>query len=192
MNLPTFSFELQEAFNFAWQYLINNHTDKSIRHVNESVFRYFVIRHFLEHHPNIGIDDEWKRIDLLLRHDNHQAAIEFKFYDSRPSKPIHGLTTYKGGAGKKNHAEFENSLKSLLSLDEKDWYKTQKANITERYFILVGTKLPNSDNKRDFAIFYYPANEISVDFCELNTIEQHNTMLGETQVFGWLCRVTAK
>lgn len=184
-----FSTALSDAFNHAWKYLIENHTDKTIRHLNESVFRYLVIQHLSHYNQDIGIDDEWKRIDLLLRDNLCQAAIEFKFYDSRPLRALSGATTYKGGSGKANYKEFEKSLKILVNLNSQSWYKEQNANITERYFILTGTKHLNSSPRRDFFSWYYPATKINSDFCELEIIDQNRESLGAIQIFGWLCHV---
>ena len=188
-----FSSALKDAFNHAWQYLITNHTKENIRHINESVFRYWIIQYLMQQrHNDISIDDEWKRIDLLLRDDNCQAAIEFKFYDSRPFHPISGSTTYKGGAGSENYKEFKKSLKILTELNNEDWYKKQKANITEQYFILIGTKHQDNKPNRDFSTWYYPATDIKIDFCELKIIEQKYEALSDIQIFGWLCNVIKK
>ena len=184
-----FCSSIRSAFNGAWNELLTTHTSECIRHVNESVFRYLVIKKLLGDNHGFKIDDEWKRIDMLMRSEERQAAIEFKFYDSRPFNHISGKPTLKGGAGKKNFGEFTKSLNGLKNLHQETWYGEQKANILERYFILIGTSRPEYGAKSDFMSWYYPAEKIQPKECELHVMEQHATVLGNAHIFGWLCKV---
>lgn len=182
---------LSIAFVNAWNKLIRTTDENTIRHVNESVFRYFVVHELNLLHPNFHIEDEWKRIDLLLRGKDEQAAIEFKFYDSRPLNQISGTQALKGGAGERNFNEFLNSLKILCNdLENMSWYKQQGANVTEKYFILVGTKRPANGAKGDFKAWYYPTNNIKCpENIELKKIIEFNHAVMDYEAFGWLCKV---
>ena len=130
-----FSLPLKVAFNSAWAELATNHKPETIRHVNESVFRYFVIKELLKGKHAFEIEDEWNRIDLLLRTKEKQAAIEFKFYDSRPFNSISGTCKYKGGASDKNYGEFVHAINRLRYIHETNWHSIQKANIIEKCLV---------------------------------------------------------
>jgi len=157
--------------------------------MNESVFRYLLVRQLLNLNPPFTVDDEWKRIDLFLQAKDSQAAIEIKFYDSRPLNPISGKVTYKGGAGQKNWSEFNNSLRGLLNLRDQPWHEKQFANIKNLYFILIGTKREELGYKGDFMEWYYPTNRMNVDFCSVHEVVSKTSRIDGMTVFGWLCKV---
>lgn len=157
MNDPQFEKTLKDALQSTWDRIILSHDRVSLCHVNESVFRYFLTENLLKSKPLFSIESEWRKIDLLLNYRNEkQAAIEIKFYDCRVNRPIHGNPSYRGGASRQNLREFDNSLNNLRTLERNNWYEEQGMNITERYFILFGTRRPELGNRGDFERYYYP------------------------------------
>jgi len=191
IDVKTFSDCLKIAFNNAWTKLISEHDINTFRHVNESVFRYFIVRELISLDSKFDIEDEWHRIDLLLKSPSSQAAVELKFYDSRPLYTIDGLTKLKGGAGSKNFSEFLNSLRIINSeIDNFNWYREEGANINERFFILIGTKRISAGRNGDFKRLYFPVETIDISLdIKLEKISEHFHSYNDLEVFGWLCRI---
>jgi hypothetical protein len=195
--MSEFEEHVVRAYRGAWKKLISDHSDITLRHANESVFRYFFIQELLHQKVELSIEDEWRRIDLLLRAPNCQAAIEFKFYDTRPMNMLDGKVRYKGGSGNKNFQEFRKSLSQLASLEASPWYQNDKANITDRYFVLVGTKWPKLGLSGNFSNHYYPLEKVAEKVASLSDVimtplgESHE-FIGNAEIFGWICSVVGK
>lgn len=185
---------LAQAFESAWQRMISENDAESLRHVNESVFRYFFVSELRTIVGPGACQDEWKRIDLLIRGEREQTAVEFKYFDSRPfphlkSKTVH----FKGKPGAANRGEFTKSLEGLMRLQDNKWYESEEANITERYFVLLGVdRLVNP--RLCFSEHYVPDHvKAPADYnLKFLTNRQHR-FDGPDEglfVFGWLARVT--
>lgn len=188
---------LTQAFEFAWLRFLSENTPESIRHVNESVFRYFMVSALRELLGPGVCEDEWKRIDLMLRAEGEQSAVELKFYDSRPFRHLNSETVHhKGKPSKGNKNEFAKSLDGLMNLQDKDnkWYHNEGANITERFFVLVGVDR-NEKPSLCFSDYYLPANLKSKVGYQFEFLAEREKRLNEPEndlfVFGWLARVTA-
>lgn len=179
---------IKTTFEKSFQKILKEVDKVEFRHINESVFRYIFIRSL----PlGIGIEDEWKRIDLLLHDTSGQYAIEFKQYDTRPLNRFDGKNaTYKGGASPKNFDEFLYSARKLVELKNYDSQLKMDCNIEETYFILLagdrgyaGRKFSEDyggrhiDELRKIGI---EANEI------ISKSEQINTGL---TIFGWVLKI---
>lgn len=197
-----------EAFNQSWNRLITeiNGEEDFVRHLNESVFRYFFVSKLRAQLKNATCEDEWHKVDLLVKgklvkgKESH-AAIEFKFYDCRPLNWLSGETTYKGSVSKKNLGEFVNSLEILANLDKPDFFKTQKDplageakgrdKIKEKYFVLVGVDrvLEGSKSNMKFSEYYGKdaAIEKKYPLRLLGQVKQKE--IGNLKIFGWICAV---
>ncbi|MEO7097937.1 MAG: hypothetical protein ABI162_01150 [Luteolibacter sp.] len=188
--MSEFEDHVVKAYRGAWDKLVAEHCDLTLRHVNESVFRYFFIQELLRQNVQLSIEDEWRRIDLLLKAPNCQAAIEFKFYDKRPIVTLGGKVRYKGGSGPQNFGEFTKSLEQLMSLETKTWYQQDKANVTERYFVLVGTKWQEGGRSGDFSNHYYPPQVVKMPAgITMKPLATTHEIVGNAEVFGWICSV---
>ncbi len=189
---------LMRAFEYAWLRMISENDGESLRHMNESVFRYFFVSAVRTIVGPKVCEDEWKRIDLLIRGEGEQAAVEFKFYDSRPFRHLKSETVhYKGKPSEGNRDEFAKSLTELMSHQESGrnkWYESEDANITERYFVLVGVDRLAKD-RLCFSEHYLPQNARSLASYNLDFLTDREHRFDDDPennlyVFGWLARVT--
>ena len=97
------------VFDEAVQITLDGVDADNYRFINESVFRYNFIKVLPK---NIGIEDEWKRIDLVIHESDKHYPIEFKQYATRPLNRFDGKKcSFKGGAGEGNFSEFITSSK---------------------------------------------------------------------------------
>lgn len=183
---------LSEAFKDAFEEITQNNSSDSIRHVNESVFRYILIKNLLKKNDlSFSVEDEWKRIDIYLIGKKSNAAVEIKFYDSRPLKNEHGdVIYYKGSASAKNLEEFKSSLEKLRErMDDKD---KKFGNITEIYYILVGTKRGIRNNRHDFQERYMPSEDFLNTYnlkllCNAEDRLESKAENDVLTIFGWIC-----
>lgn len=101
-----------------------------VRNTDESTFRSFFLRSLLTYHKDWDCDSEWSRVDLLVRGSGEKAFIEFKYYLSKPRRMLDGKQKgFKGGAGKKNEAEFQCCIEQL--------HTTPYGPVDNKYVVLV-------------------------------------------------------
>jgi hypothetical protein len=97
----------------AWDQLRAELMPLDVEAVNESVFRYFCIRH-LPTVPSLRYETEWhKRVDLHVSTAACSFAVEFKWYARRHHRRDGRPVGNKGGASKQNEAEFAKSWRKL-------------------------------------------------------------------------------
>jgi len=186
-TMSSYDQSVLEAFRSAWDRLCILARTVPVRHVNESVFRFLFIESFLGQNRRLECDDEWKRLDLLVRGLGHQAAVEFKFYDSKPLRHVDGRVTWKGGPGERNLGEFLKAVEDLRTLETRPWYAQTGARIDERYVVLVAVDRPERGARGLYSTWYLkPKVHGSLDIlCVL----EGKLPLDDLPVFGWVGKI---
>ena len=178
---------ISDSFKKAFETCLLDIDADAVRHLNESVFRYYFIKALP---AGIGKEDEWKRIDLLIHNESGHYPIEFKFYDKRPLNRFDSKKpSYKGGPSEKNFREFKKSCFTLLDLGNNQEIQKLGADIKDKYFILVAAD--RDSDKVKFADFYLGKHitklqEEGVTSKEL-VFEQKT--IDSINVFGWVLKL---
>lgn len=182
---------IKKAFIRSFEHLCSEVSGDKFRHINESVFRYFFIQALYSVKPDIGIEDEWKKIDILVHDKGFHYPIEMKFYDTRPMYIIGSETLgTKGGAGGKNFDEFLASAKKLVGIEER--HKKIPFNIGARYFILVAGDRPGAEQyakyyRGNIHIEALTENGISSEILETRIYQKD-----KLEIFGWVMKMKKK
>lgn len=93
-----------------------------IGHWNESVFRFFIVRRFLELNPCTRCETEWNRIDLFFQDSSVSVLLEIKFYCTRTSANLPGSKQKrKGGPSTQNFGEFCKNIEKLRDCPSAAW-----------------------------------------------------------------------
>ena len=72
---------IPEALDATWLRIDRTLQDAPLSLWNESVFRFLFIRSLLSLRPDVRLQTEWDRFDLLAQlGDGYNLLIEFKFY----------------------------------------------------------------------------------------------------------------
>jgi hypothetical protein len=101
-----------------------------IGNTDEATFRTFFIEALKRRYPTARLETEWRRFDLLVRFDDSNVLIEFKYYLARPTLDLDGRHIgWKGGAGAQNERELRQCLQKL--------HECIHAPIHARYLVLV-------------------------------------------------------
>lgn len=182
---------IKKAFIDSFNYLCSQVVNVPFRHINENVYRYFFIKHLPK---NIGIEDEWHRIDLLLHDQNFQYPIEFKQYSTRPLLLLgKNKCGRKGGAGKKNFQEFLNSAKKLVEKREEPFYSRNNCNFKNSYFVLVAGDTAGEKGKNRFDYWYSDQNRHLDALLEIGikskVIAQKEFRSPSEKIFGWILEI---
>jgi hypothetical protein len=178
---------VKKAFTDSFNSLCSQVNESTYRHINESVYRYL----FIQNLPaSIGIEDEWRRIDLLLHDSNFQYPIEFKQYDTRPRLNFgKGKNGKKGGAGKRNFDEFLSSAQKLVELKNKEVFLDQGCNFKKCYFVLLaGDK--NEIGKKRFDYWYWDQDRHLKALLDIGIqskiIAREECVKSSLKIFGWI------
>ena len=98
---------LKEAAAAAMNRLAEHAFVVGLPNTDEFTFRSFFIYELKQLLPAAQCESEWKRVDLLVRNDDKNVIIEFKYYMHRRSMRLDGSpANWKGGPGPKNEGEF--------------------------------------------------------------------------------------
>lgn len=114
----------------AWNDLLRESDGVPLSLFDERVFRWLFIRAALRLHPDLTMQIEWNRVDLLLQDGGDNHLVEFKFW-CMPRHHGHlnkSEGRRKGGPGTQNLREFWNDVEKLASLDSKPWRESQSAD----------------------------------------------------------------
>tara|TARA_R110002167_G_C12700574_1_gene653449 strand:+ start:2704 stop:3279 length:576 start_codon:yes stop_codon:yes gene_type:complete len=181
---------IKKAFYDSFDAICNDVTETTFRHLNESVYRYFFIKHLPS---SIGIEDEWHRIDLMLHDSEYQYPIEFKQYDTRPLFMVNSKKIgKKGGAGSGNFKEFIESSKKLVELKNKEFFTKRGCNFKKYYFILLAGDLcqNNKNSTQRFDYWYWNDNRhiqaLSKVGIRTKLIAKKEFTKSSLKVFGWV------
>lgn len=172
------------SFEKTFNEIINTHSVSELRHINEQVFRYLLIKNLPD---DIEKEDEWKRIDLLLHKDDILIPIELKFYDRRPLKNFKNNSKfYKGGAGKQNFSEFIKSSEILVELNNNPIIKNTGVRFSNGLYIIVA--IDRKSDKTKFSDYYKGKHldELKKYNIKSKELIKLDAQKGDFNIFGWI------
>jgi hypothetical protein len=115
---------------------------------NESVFRFFLVRHLLTIAPTVHLHCEWNRVDLAFEDGDGVTLVEIKFY------PYRGLDlASKGGPSKQNFREFEKVVLKLESAAQSSW-GLKCGRIVASFLVLVYVDPIDPQGRPTFGKYY--------------------------------------
>ncbi len=178
---------ISRAFKTTFHTILEDVPADDFRFINESVLRYFFIKSLPD---DIGVEEEWNRIDLFLHDDSGQYPIEFKHYFRRPLKRFNGKNSSpKGGPSKQNVREFIASSKKLVRLEENPSIMKMGVDLKDRYFILVAGD--RQKDKTKFSDFYKRKhiNALRDNGIESQLLVEEAKTIDDLHVFGWVLKM---
>ena len=92
-----------------------------LAHWNESVVRYFLVRHLLTASPAIECLTEWNRVDLMLPATDGAVLVEMKFFTAQPLRDHAGRTLrFKGRPSPQNYREYEQVVEKVRTAGQEE------------------------------------------------------------------------
>ena len=191
--MDSFDRMIDGCFRSAFEVLTQRHSAANYRFVKEDVLRYHMAMALDRDFPDVRLELEWKHVDMLLMKDEALALVELKSYDYRICLHPDGSRGVKGGAGSKNFEEFKASLRRLMEGPYRKGEVISGLNITDRYFVLTGTKILDErcrDSRANYAKDYWPPEALSLGpEIEARVVTKISAELGSLFVFGWVIRI---